>query len=145
LSFPPRPRGRSCAGIDRGSGLMLAALFEEHGGPEKILVQTVPDPVPGPGEVLIEVKACALNHLDLWVLKGGPAYPVTRPHVPGADVAGIVEAVGPGVKGVKPGQRVVIAPGLSCFKCPRCKLGRDNLCETYSILGAKLWGGYAEK
>ena len=124
---------------------MQAALFEEHGGPEKIQIRSVADPVAGAGEVVIQVKACALNHLDVWVLKGGPAYPITLPHVLGADVSGIVDSVGPGVTDVKPGQRVVVAPGISCFLCAMCKAGFDNRCETYSILGAKLWGGYAEK
>jgi len=115
---------------------MQAVVFEEHGGPEKLQFKTVPDPVAGPDEVVVRVKACALNHVDLWVLKGGPAYPVQRPHVLGSDVSGIVESTG---------QRVVITPGLSCFQCAMCKSGHDNLCETYSILGAKFWGGYAEK
>jgi len=122
-----------------------AAIFKEHGGPETIQIATVPDPKPDAGDVIVQVKACALNHLDLWVLKGGPAYPVGLPHVLGADVSGVIEAVGKGVSDLKRGQRVVIAPGVSCFQCDRCKAGQDNLCETYSILGAKLWGGYAEK
>jgi NADPH:quinone reductase-like Zn-dependent oxidoreductase len=124
---------------------MQAALFEEHGGPEKIVVQSVADPVAGPGEAIIQVKACAVNHVDLWVLKGSPAYPVALPHVLGADVAGIIESVGPGTKGLKKGQRVVVAPGISCFKCAMCKAGHDNLCESFSMVGTKLWGGYAEK
>ena len=124
---------------------MRAAVFEEFGGPDKILIKTMADPVAGAGEVVVQVKACSLNHLDLWVLKGIPAYPVQRPHVLGNDVAGTVESVGPGVKGIKAGQRVVIAPGISCFKCSLCKTGHDNICENYSILGAKWWGGFAEK
>ncbi len=124
---------------------MKAAVFEEHGGPEKILYKDVADPVAGPGEVVVQVKACALNHVDLWVLKGIPAYPVTRPHVLGADVAGVIDSIGPGVQNVRIGQPVVIAPGLSCGQCPFCLAGRDNLCETYSILGTRRWGGYAEK
>jgi NADPH:quinone reductase-like Zn-dependent oxidoreductase len=124
---------------------MKAALFKEHGGPDVLTLADVADPAAGAGEVVVQVKACALNHLDLWVLKGGPAYPVQRPHVPGADVAGLIDSVGKGVSDLKPGQRVVIAPGISCFECAMCKAGHDNLCETYSILGAKFWGGYAEK
>jgi 2-desacetyl-2-hydroxyethyl bacteriochlorophyllide A dehydrogenase len=124
---------------------MKAIIFKEHGGPENLSLATVPDPVPEKDEVVVQVKACALNHVDYWVLKGGPAYPVQRPHVLGADVAGVVEGLGKGVNDLKCGQRVIIAPGISCFQCTMCKAGYDNLCETYSILGAKFWGGYAEK
>jgi len=124
---------------------MKAAVFEEHGGPEKILIKDVPDPVAGPGEVVVQVKAAALNHVDIWVLKGGPAYPVKLPHVLGADVAGVIESVGSDVKFLKPGQRVVMTPGISCFECAMCKAGHDNLCETFAIVGTKGWGGYAEK
>jgi NADPH:quinone reductase-like Zn-dependent oxidoreductase len=124
---------------------MKAVLFVDHGGPERLQLEEVQDPSPGPNEVVVQVKACAVNHVDLWVLKGGPAYPVQRPHVLGADVAGIVESVGSAVTGLKRGQRVIIAPGISCFQCDRCKAGNDNLCDTYSILGTKTWGGYAEK
>jgi NADPH:quinone reductase-like Zn-dependent oxidoreductase len=123
---------------------MRVALFTEHGGPDKIQLANVTDPVAEPGEVTIQVKACALNHVDIWVLKGGPAYPVTLPHVLGADVSGVISSIGKGVKGFKKGQRVVVAPGISCFQCAKCKAGRDNICENYSILGAKRWGGYAE-
>src|SRR5256885_2033230 len=96
---------------------MKAAVFKEHGGPENIQIANVPDPMPESGEVVVQVKACALNHLDLIVLKGNPAYPVQRPHVLGNDVSGVVEAIGPGVKELKRGQRVVVAPGISCFHC----------------------------
>ncbi len=124
---------------------MKAVIFKEHGRPEKLQLATVPNPVAEKGEVVVQVKACALNHLDFWVLKGGPAYPVQLPHVLGADVSGVVESMGKDVKDLERGQRVVITPGLSCFECAMCKAGHDNLCETYSILGTKLWGGYAEK
>jgi NADPH:quinone reductase-like Zn-dependent oxidoreductase len=124
---------------------MNAAVFKEHGGPEKIQMAVVPDPVAETGEVVLQVKACALNHLDLWVLKGNPSYPVQKPHALGTDVAGVVESLGKGVENLKRGQRVVVAPGISCFQCDMCKAGQDNLCETFSFVGAKAWGGYAEK
>jgi NADPH:quinone reductase-like Zn-dependent oxidoreductase len=124
---------------------MKAAIFEQHGGPDKIVYKDVPDPVAAAGEVVIRVKACALNHVDLWILKGIPAYPVDLPHVLGADIAGTVESIGPGVNGIQVGQPVVVAPGISCFECAFCKAGQDNLCVTYALVGGKHWGGYAEK
>lgn len=124
---------------------MKAIFFQEHGGPEKLQWGDLPDPVPDADEVVVRVKACALNHVDLWVLKGGPAYPVQRPHVLGADIAGVIESVGSGVTDLKPGLRVVVAPGIHCGQCAPCREGYDNRCESYSILGAKFWGGYAEK
>jgi len=90
------------------------------------------------------VAAAALNHLDLWVRQGIPAYPVSLPHIGGADVAGTVAEVGDGVSTVTVGDRVVIAPGLSCGRCPHCRSGRDNLCKTYRIFGAGCPGGFAE-
>lgn len=125
---------------------MKAALFREFGDVDKLVYEDMPVPEPGRDEVLVRVKACAINHLDLWVRKGGPAYKVTLPHITGADVSGVVEAVGEGVDAgrIKAGDKVIAAPGLSCFKCGNCLAGMDNMCESYSILGARRKGGYAE-
>ncbi|MCS6896529.1 MAG: zinc-binding dehydrogenase [Nitrospira sp.] len=123
---------------------MKAVLFHEHGGPEKLVYEEVPMPEQGPEEVLIRVKACALNHLDIWVRQGNPAYPMPLPHISGADIAGIVEAVGNRVEGVKIGERVFVSPGLSCWRCEYCLAGKDNFCRTYTIIGAIRDGGYAE-
>ncbi|MDD5434355.1 MAG: zinc-binding dehydrogenase [Nitrospira sp.] len=125
---------------------MKAALFREFGEVDKLIYEDVPVPEPTRDEVLVRVKACSVNHLDLWVRKGGPAYKVTLPHITGADVSGVVEAIGEGVDGsrVRPGDKVIVAPGLSCFKCGYCLSGMDNMCDSYSILGAKRKGGYAE-
>ena len=123
---------------------MKAVVFKEHGGPEKLVYEEVPKPVIGPDEVLIRVKACALNHLDIWIRQGSPAYPVPFPHVSGSDVAGVVEEVGGLVEGVTAGDRVLVSPGVSCWRCEFCLAGRDNLCRSYSLLGAKMHGGYAE-
>jgi NADPH:quinone reductase-like Zn-dependent oxidoreductase len=126
---------------------MKAALFKEHGGPEKIVYQEVPDPEIGPGEVRVRVKACALNHLDIWVRNGVPAYHTRLPHILGTDVSGIIDQVGAGVEttaGFRPGDRVFIAPGISCFQCAFCLSGQDNLCVNYRIVGAGTDGGYAE-
>lgn len=123
---------------------MKAVLFRTHGGPEVLEYTDVPDPSPGPGQALIRVKACALNHLDLWIRQGIPAYQISLPHISGCDVAGVVERLGPGVEGAAPGDRVFIAPGLSCFACDACQAGHDNLCASYGIFGARTDGGYAQ-
>jgi NADPH:quinone reductase-like Zn-dependent oxidoreductase len=85
-----------------------------------------------------------LNHLDIWIRQGNPAYPIPLPHVSGSDIAGVVEQVGAQVEGVTVGARVVVSPGLSCWKCENCLAGRDNFCSTFGIVGAKTHGGYAE-
>jgi NADPH:quinone reductase-like Zn-dependent oxidoreductase len=89
---------------------MLAARIHEDGGPEVLRVEEVPDPVAGPGEVLVRLRAASLNHLDVWVRKGLPSVP--KPRILGADGAGIVEALGDGVSGLELGDRVVLNPGL---------------------------------
>jgi NADPH:quinone reductase-like Zn-dependent oxidoreductase len=123
---------------------MRAALFRRHGGPEVMEVGEVPDPVPGPGEVQVRVRAAALNHIDLWLRRGLPALPVELPHISGGDAAGIVAAIGPGVRGVSEGDRVVINPGLSCGRCRACLGGRDTFCREYRLLGEQTQGAMAE-
>ena len=123
---------------------MKAVIFRRHGGPEVLEYTEVPEPTLEPGHVAVRVKACALNHLDLWVRQGLPAYRITLPHISGCDVAGVVEHVGADVAGVQPGDRVVLAPGLSCGRCDCCRRGDDNLCASYGIRGAATDGGYAE-
>jgi NADPH:quinone reductase-like Zn-dependent oxidoreductase len=123
---------------------MKAVLFREHGGPVKLSYEDLPTPTPGPEDVLVRVKTCALNHLDIWVRQGNPAYPMPLPHVSGSDVAGIVEQVGAHVDGVTVGQRVFLSPGISCWRCDACLAGRDNFCRSYALLGAMVHGGYAE-
>jgi len=103
----------------------------------------LPTPQPAPGEVLVRVYACALNHLDLWVRKGIPTLKLSYPHILGSDVAGIIHEVGDGVS-LEVGQKVLLSPGLSCGRCSACLSGRDNLCRHYGILGEHLNGGYAE-
>ncbi|MBA5866180.1 MAG: zinc-binding dehydrogenase [Nitrospira sp. CR1.3] len=123
---------------------MKAVLFREHGGPEKLSYEEVPKPVIGHEEVLVRVRACALNHLDIWIRQGNPAYPMPLPHVSGSDIAGEVEAVGDPAQGVTAGDRVFISPGLSCWRCHECLAGRDNFCRSYALIGAMTQGGYAE-
>lgn len=123
---------------------MKSVIFREHGGPEKLEYTDVPEPKLLAGEVLVKVKACALNHLDIWVRQGIPAYKINLPHISGCDVSGEITGLGMGVENLKTGVRVLVAPGLSCFKCEYCLSGHDNLCESYKILGAGTDGGYAE-
>ena len=123
---------------------MKAVLFRAHGGPDKLSYEDLPTPTLGSEDVLVRVKACALNHLDIWIRQGIPAYPIPLPHVSGCDAAGIVEQVGNQVDVVTVGQRVFLSPGISCWKCEQCLAGRDNLCLSYGLVGAMTHGGYAE-
>lgn len=123
---------------------MKAVVIEGFGGPEVLKPAVLPDPVPGPGEVLLRVKACALNHLDIWIRNGIPAYKIKLPHVLGCDVAGEVVAAGPATC-AKPGQRFAVSPGRSCGRCDFCLAGQDNQCASYGMIGAQAGpGGYAE-
>ncbi len=123
---------------------MKAVTMRAHGGPEVLKLEDLPDPQAGPGQVVVRVRAVALNHLDVWVRRGWPGLDIEWPHVPGADVAGVIEAVGPGVAGIAPGDEVVLNPGVSCGRCEMCLSGRDNACRRYAILGEHTAGGYAE-
>jgi NADPH:quinone reductase-like Zn-dependent oxidoreductase len=123
---------------------MRAVRFHQHGGPEVLVYEQAPDPVPGPGQVLVRVRACAMNHLDIHVRRGIPGMKLPLPHILGSDVAGEVAATGPGVTSCRPGEAVVVNPGVSCGHCEACLSGDDNLCRQYSILGEHIPGGYAE-
>jgi len=123
---------------------MKAARFHQHGGPEVLRYEDAPVPSLGQGEALVRVKACALNRLDIWIRQGIAAFQVPLPHIGGCDVAGLVEQVADESSGLKPGDRVFVAPGLSCWRCEFCLSGRDNLCLSYRILGAQVDGGMAE-
>jgi NADPH:quinone reductase-like Zn-dependent oxidoreductase len=107
-------------------------------------LRDVPDPTPAAGEVVVRVKAVAMNHLDLWVRRGLPTLTLPLPHVLGCDIAGVVEDAG-GVAGLAAGAEVLLAPGTSCGRCRECSLGRDHFCRSYQILGEHRWGGNAEK
>jgi NADPH:quinone reductase-like Zn-dependent oxidoreductase len=123
---------------------MKAVIFEQHGGPEVLKLAEVPDPQIKANEVLVEVRACALNHLDVWVRNGLPGIKIPLPHILGNDVAGVVREVGPLVTWVKAGDEVMIQPGVSCGHCAQCLAGRDNMCDEYDIIGYRRDGGYAE-
>lgn len=114
---------------------MKAIRYHEHGGPEVLRHEDVPDPKPGRGEAVVQIKAISVNHLDIWLRKGLPGMKVALPHVPGADGAGIVREVGEGVAKVKPGDRVLVNPNYSCGTCSFCTGGEGSLCPQYGIMG----------
>jgi NADPH:quinone reductase-like Zn-dependent oxidoreductase len=122
---------------------MKAVVIREHGGPEVLRIEDVADPVPGPGEVVVRVRAVALNHLDLWVRKGVPGAPFRLPATTGADAAGEVAAVGEGCD-IALGTPVMVLPGVSCGVCALCVGGADHLCADYHILGESGPGALAE-
>lgn len=123
---------------------MKAAIFKQHGGPEVLEYADVPEPRMRADEVLIQVKACALNHLDIFVRRGMPGIKIPLPHILGNDIAGVVRDVGELVTWAKPGDEVMVHPGVSCGHCEACLSGQDNLCREYDIIGYRRDGGYAE-
>jgi len=124
---------------------MKAIRFYEHGASDRLRYEDAPDPVAGPAEVVVRVKACALNYLDVWQRKGLPGIRIPMPHISGSDIAGIIESVGTGVEYLKPGEKTLVNPGLSCMHCEPCYQGHDNQCRDYSVLGNFNDGGYAER
>jgi NADPH:quinone reductase-like Zn-dependent oxidoreductase len=123
---------------------MKAVVFEQHGPLENVIYTDIPQPEPGPDEVLLSVKAAALNRLDLWVLAGWPGLKLKLPHVLGSDGAGVVAAVGDNVTGFAVGDRVAVNPTLSCGRCSFCRTGRDNMCNSFAIFGEHIDGFMAE-
>jgi NADPH:quinone reductase-like Zn-dependent oxidoreductase len=123
---------------------MKAIVFDQHGGPEVLKYTEAPDPAIRAGEVLVRVRACALNHLDLWVRQGIPGVAFPLPHIPGSDISGEIAQIGADVTTVRVGQKVVLAPGVSCGKCPACISGQDNHCRQFTNLGYMIDGGCAE-
>ena len=123
---------------------MKAIRFHSHGGPDVLIYEDAPDPVALPGGVVVRVRACALNHLDLWQRQGLHRITIPLPHISGADVAGEIAAVGEGIADLHTGDRVMLQPGLSCGRCASCLAGIDNRCPRYDVLGYQSAGGYAE-
>ena len=121
---------------------MKAVRIHEFGGPEVLRYEDIPDPRPRKDEVLVRVRACAMNHLDLWVRKGLPG--VKLPHILGSDIAGEIVEVGEYVTGFKPGQRVLLAPMHFCNHCARCAAGLQNQCPEFTVLGNLVDGGNCE-
>jgi len=122
---------------------LQAIRFHAHGGPEVLRLEEAPDPELQPGEVLVRVRACALNHLDIWERKGLPRVQIPLPHISGSDVAG--EVIASAARDVAIGRRVMLQPGVSCGRCTACLSGRDHECPCYEVLGYRNHpGGYAE-
>jgi NADPH:quinone reductase-like Zn-dependent oxidoreductase len=122
---------------------MKAAAIRKHGDADVVEIEELPVPQAAEGEVVLSVQAAALNHLDIWVRRGG-RFELTFPHVLGSDAAGVVAKVGPGAVGLKVGQEVILSPGLSCGRCEFCLRGQQNLCGDFSIVGAGWPGTFAE-
>jgi len=123
---------------------MKALVFNEHGGIDKLHIAEMPKPTIGANDVLINVKASALNHLDLFVREGLPGLKLAMPHIPGSDGAGMLAEIGANVRGLHVGQRVTINPGLSCGACEFCLAGEQSLCPEFQILGEHCAGTAAE-
>ncbi|MBI4430430.1 MAG: zinc-binding dehydrogenase [Candidatus Omnitrophica bacterium] len=123
---------------------MNAVLLNGHGGLEKLEYGQVPTPKPNAGEVLVRVRACALNHLDIWTRMGMPGVEIKMPHILGCDISGEIAGHGPDVSGFRAGQRVLLLPGMSCGNCDACAAGWDSACDQYKIIGFLRPGGYAE-
>ena len=121
---------------------MKAIVIRQPGGSETLSYEELPDPEPGPGEVLVRVRAAGVNHLDLFMSRGLAG--IELPIIPGGDVAGEVVAVGPGVNAPHMGERVILSPVLTCGQCRWCLDGEDNFCPQWRQLGRGVNGGYAE-
>lgn len=123
---------------------MKAILLHRHGGPDVLTYGEIETPCPRNGEALVRLRAAAVNRLDLWVRDGWPGIRLEYPHIPGADGAGDVVAVGPEVEGWSGGERVVINPNISCGECEYCRAGWENRCRSWGLLGETRRGTYAE-
>jgi NADPH:quinone reductase-like Zn-dependent oxidoreductase len=123
---------------------MKAAAISANGTLEQVQTVDVQKPAPGAGEVLLQIRAAALNHLDIWVTRGRPGLDMAFPHVIGSDAAGIVSALGDGVTGLSVGDEVILNPGLNCGTCEFCRRGEQSECVSYGIMGLSRWGTFAE-
>jgi NADPH:quinone reductase-like Zn-dependent oxidoreductase len=121
---------------------MKAVRIHQFGGPEVLTYEDVPDPKPRKDQVLVRVRACAMNHLDLFVRKGLPG--INLPHILGSDIAGEIVEVGEYISDFKPGQRVLLAPMHFCNHCAKCAAGLQNQCRLFTVLGNAVDGGYCE-
>jgi NADPH2:quinone reductase len=122
-----------------------AVLFHKHGGPDVLAYSDFPNPAITPDQILIEIKAVALNHLDLFVRQGVPGLKLEMPHILGSDIAGVIAEKGANVSSVyEIGQPIVIDPSVSCKTCEFCVQGEESLCNQYKIIGEHIRGGYAQ-
>jgi NADPH:quinone reductase-like Zn-dependent oxidoreductase len=124
--------------------MMKAGFFRQHGGPEVLEYGDLAEPVAGPDEVLVRVRATALNHLDLFVREGLPGLKLPFPHIGGCDIAGEVAATGEAVSGWSEGERVIVNPNMWCGHCEQCVAGEESLCDSYGVIGEHMTGGAAE-
>lgn len=122
---------------------MKAVVFYENGAVDKLKYVDMEKPKISPYEVLVKVKACALNHLDIWV-RQGLGIEIPMPHISGSDIVGEIAEVGMEVKNFRTGDKVLIAPGVRCRKCVYCITNRDSMCSSFKIIGFQVQGGYAE-
>ncbi len=122
---------------------MRAMAFANPGGPDVLQMMDLPKPTLEDDEVLVQVKACALNHLDVWVRQGLPTK-IPMPHIGGCEIAGLIAEVGKKVREFQPGRRVLISPGQSCMHCHWCNQGLDSCCDQFHIIGYQTQGGFAE-
>ena len=124
---------------------MKTMLFHQHGGSEVLKYEDFPSPEPKAGEVLVQLKAAALNRMDVFVRNGWPGLKLEMPHINGADGAGVVAGLGAGATGgFAVGDRVVVNANLGCGECEFCRSNRDNLCSKWHLLGETIRGTYAE-
>ena len=123
---------------------MRAAVIKQHGPPESISFEDRPVPSPDVMQVVVKVKACGVNHLDIWVRRGVPGHKFPLPLVPGSDITGVVDKVGAGITRFKSGDRVIVDPSLSCGYCSYCQSGRSQLCGDWGLLGETADGGCQE-
>jgi NADPH:quinone reductase-like Zn-dependent oxidoreductase len=123
---------------------MKAVRIHEHGGLDVLKYEDASEPKIEANEVLVQVKTCALNHLDIFLREGVKGWTLNFPHILGSDVSGVVAETGPLVSHVKQGDRVLLAPGVSCGRCEECFKGLDSACRSYTVFGLKIDGGYAE-
>jgi len=124
---------------------MQAVQFTDHGDRDVIEYGEYDELTPGRGEVRFEVRAGALNHLDVWTRRGLPGLTLEMPHIPGSDGAGVVDAVGEEVTRFEPGDSVAVSAGVSCGECEFCRDGDQTLCVNYHLIGEHVRGVHAER
>lgn len=124
---------------------MRAVQLTESGAPGKFEIRDLPEPSPGPDDVVVQVRACGLNHLDLWLEKGGLPIPIPLPRTPGGEVAGRIIALGAAVSGWKIGDPVSVQSNIFCGSCEFCRRGEESICLRGELLGVQRDGGFAEK
>jgi 2-desacetyl-2-hydroxyethyl bacteriochlorophyllide A dehydrogenase len=124
---------------------MKAIQLVAHGAPGKLELREVAEPKPGPDEVVVDVRACGLNHLDLWLEEGTLPIPLELPRTPGCEIAGVIGEVGAGIEGWKAGDQVAVQSNLYCGTCEYCLRGEESMCLNNVMLGIQRDGGFAQK